>query len=270
MSSDGQSVSYSASSPLLTIVVPVYNESQQLESVVEVLMKTELPIECEWIFIDDHSTDDSLAILNRLAEVHGFAVITQPVNKGKGAAIRRGIHAARGEFIAIQDADFEYDPDDLGQLVAPLIAGEADVVYGSRFKKSSVQVHRTWHYLVNRLLTMLSNMLAGIYLTDMETCYKLWRADLLKAMNLRSDRFGIEIEMTAYLARTRARIVELPIRYYPRTRLQGKKITWKDGVAALWHLIRFNMFTSDERAFTALPANYISPGTRRPPATRSS
>jgi hypothetical protein len=137
------------------------------------------------------------------------------------------------------------------------LEGRADVVYGSRFKKNSPQVHRTYHYFVNRLLTMLSNLLSGIYLTDMETCYKVFRADLLKSMRLTSRRFGIEVELTAYVAKVRARIYELPISYFPRTRLQGKKINWKDGVAALLHLLRFNVFTSREKAFTAVPQRYL-------------
>jgi glycosyltransferase involved in cell wall biosynthesis len=158
----------------------------------------------------------------------------------------------------IQDADFEYDPDDVPSLLEPLIQGKADVVYGSRFKKNAVQIHRTYHYFVNRFLTLVSNLLSGIYLTDMETCYKIFRADLLKAMRLRSKRFGIEVELTAYVAKVRARIFELPIGYFPRTRLQGKKINWKDGVAALVHLVRFNLFTSLDDAYENLPPKYLA------------
>jgi hypothetical protein len=139
----------------------------------------------------------------------------------------------------------------------PLLDGKADVVYGSRFKHSAMQVHRTYHYFVNRFLTVMSNLLSGIYLTDMETCYKIFRADLLKPMNLTSNRFGIEVELTAYIGKIRARVFELPISYFPRTRLQGKKINWRDGVAALMHLVRFNLMISMEQAFTGLPEKYL-------------
>jgi glycosyltransferase involved in cell wall biosynthesis len=240
----------------LSLVVPVYNEERQLEAVVDALMKAPCPIEREWIFVDDCSKDRSREILERIKVKYAVRVILQTKNQGKGAAVIRGIQEATGDFIVIQDADFEYDPNDIPTLLAPLLSGEADVVYGSRFKKNSTQVHRTFHYLINRFLTALSNVFSGVYLTDMETCYKVFRADLLKAMRLRSKRFGIEVEFTAYIAKVRARIHELPIRYYPRTRLQGKKINWKDGVAALGHLVRFNLLTSLQQAYPQLPERY--------------
>jgi glycosyltransferase involved in cell wall biosynthesis len=243
----------------LSIVVPVYNEERHLERVIETLMKSACPIEREWIFVDDSSRDGSLEILKRLSSAHGYRVIEQKPNQGKGAAVIRGIQEAAGELIMIQDADFEYDPNDVPSLLEPLLAGKADVVYGSRFKKSAFQVHRTYHYFVNRFLTTASNLLSGIYLTDMETCYKIFRSELLKPMVLKSQRFGIEVELTAYIAKTRARVYELPISYYPRTRLQGKKINWRDGVAALWHLLRFNWFIKPDRAFAPdqLPDRYL-------------
>ena len=243
-------------SPKMSVVVPVYNEERQLAAVIEMLMKSPCPLEREWIFIDDCSKDQSLSILKEMSLKYGFKVIEQNPNQGKGAAVIRGIREATGELILVQDADFEYDPNDIPSLLAPLIEGKADVVYGSRFKKTVTQVHRTYHYFVNRLLTVLSNLLSGIYLTDMETCYKVFRADLVKSMQLKSNRFGIEVEFTAYIAKTRARIHELPISYFPRTTLQGKKINWKDGVAALWHLVRFNLLTSNEQAFLKLPDQY--------------
>jgi glycosyltransferase involved in cell wall biosynthesis len=236
--------------PKLSVIVPVYNEEAQLKNVVQVLMKTPWPIEREWIFVNDFSTDKSLEILKSLQAQFSFSILEQPFNQGKGAAIIRGIKEASGDFIMIQDADFEYDPRDIPSLLEPLLANKADVVFGSRFKKSAYQVHRTYHYFINRLLTVLSNMLSGIYLTDMETCYKIFRSELIQAMNLKSKRFGFEVEVTAYVAKTQARIFELPISYFPRTRLQGKKINWKDGVAALFHLIRFNLLTSPDEAFT--------------------
>ncbi|OFZ54251.1 MAG: glycosyl transferase [Bdellovibrionales bacterium RIFOXYC1_FULL_54_43] len=240
----------------LSIVVPVYNEERQLGEVIQVLMNSPCPIDREWIFVDDKSRDGSLAILESLASRYGFKVIAQPTNQGKGAAVIRGFEAATGDFIMIQDADSEYDPNDVPLLLQPLLDGRADVVYGSRFKKSGWQVHRTYHYFINRFLTVLSNLFSGLYLTDMETCYKIFRSDLLKAMRLKSRRFGIEVELTAYVAKIRARVFELPISYFPRTVLQGKKISWKDGAAALFHLVRFNMFTSLEKAFSGLPDRY--------------
>jgi glycosyltransferase involved in cell wall biosynthesis len=240
----------------LSLVVPVYNEEPSLEKVIRLLFSIKMPCECEWIFIDDKSKDSSLSILKKLQTEFNYRLIAQEVNQGKGAAVIRGIKEATGDFIIIQDADFEYDPLDIAPLIEPLMKNEADVVYGSRFKKNALQVHRTYHYFVNRFLTVLSNLFSGIYLTDMETCYKAFRADLVKSMNLKSNRFGIEVEFTAYIAKTRARIFEMPIRYYPRTQLQGKKINWKDGVAALMHLVKFNFFTSYNEAFTNLPARY--------------
>ncbi|MBI3542774.1 MAG: glycosyltransferase family 2 protein [Deltaproteobacteria bacterium] len=244
--------------PKLSIIVPVFNEEPRLAECIDMLMRSRYPVEREWIFVDDCSSDASLRVLHECAKRHGFVVIEQKPNKGKGAAVILGIERASGDFIMIQDADFEYDPNDVPALLAPLIEGKADVVYGSRFK-NSLQVHRTYHYFVNRFLTMMSNLLSGIYVTDMETCYKIFRSDVLKAMKLRSRRFGIEIELTAYIAKIRARIFELPISYFPRTYLQGKKISWKDGLAALFHLVRFNLMTSVDEAFdrTRLPTEAL-------------
>jgi glycosyltransferase involved in cell wall biosynthesis len=211
----------------------------------------------QWIIVDDASTDRSPEIIRELAKLYPLEVFTQPSNTGKGAAVIRGIAEATGDFVMIHDADFEYDPRDIPGLLEPLLEGVADVVYGSRFKKDVRQVHRTYHYFVNKYLTIISNLLSGIYLTDMETCYKVFRTDLLKSMNLQSRRFELEVEVTAYLAKTHARMFELPIHYYPRTRLQGKKINWRDGFSALYHLIRFNLFTSFERAFDDLPQRYL-------------
>jgi glycosyltransferase involved in cell wall biosynthesis len=243
---------------ILSLIVPVFNEETRLREVVESLMAAPCPIKREWIFVDDFSTDRSREILADLQKQYNFSLILLKKNSGKGAAVREGIDKATGDFIMIQDADFEYDPMDIPKLIEPLIEQRADVVYGSRFKKSAFQVHRTYHYFVNRLLTVLSNLFSGIYLTDMETCYKVFRQDLIKNMNLVSERFGIEVELTAYVAKLRPRIFEIPINYYPRNRLQGKKINWKDGVAALYHLIRFNFFVTPRQAFKEnLPQRYL-------------
>jgi glycosyltransferase involved in cell wall biosynthesis len=243
--------------PLLSIIVPVHNEAPALEKVIERLMASDCPVPREWIVIDDGSTDASLSLLQQLKLRYGFRLIEQKPCQGKGAAVIRGIREATGDILIIQDADFEYEPNEIANVIQPILDDKADVVYGSRFKKSALQVHRTYHYFANRLLTLLSNLLSGIYLTDMETCYKAFRADLLKAMNLTSRRFGIEVEMTAYLAKTRARIDEIPISYFPRTHLEGKKINWKDGVAALRHLIYFNWCVSPQKAFHDLPDQYL-------------
>jgi len=255
--------------PKLSIVVPVYNEEAELPRLITLFMNAPCPIEREWIFVDDHSSDGSLSVLNSLAAAHHFTVLTQEKNQGKGAGVIRGIREAMGDIIMVQDADFEYDPREIPLLLQPILDHRADVVFGSRFKQSSLQVHRTYHYFVNRLLTAMSNLLSGLYLSDMETCYKVFRADLLKSMNLVSQRFGIEVELAAYVAKTSARLFEIPISYYPRTRLEGKKINWKDGLAALRHLVYFNFARSFKDCFTNLPAAY-RPETSANPMVRQS
>lgn len=242
----------------LSIIVPVYNEENHIQRVIEALFSAPCQIDREWIVVDDYSSDQSREILRKIQPQYGFHLILQDFNQGKGAAVARGIQEATGDYVMIQDADFEYTPYDVPRLLEPLLSGEADVVFGSRFKKNSYQVHRTYHYFVNRFLTLVSNLLSGLYLTDMETCYKIFKCDLLRSMRLTSQRFGIEVELTAYVAKTEARIFEMPIRYFPRTRLQGKKINWKDGLAALFHLIRFNLLVDMQDAFKGLPEKYQS------------
>lgn len=251
--------------PTLTLVTPVHDELPHLAEMLERTWSTPCPIPREWILVDDRSADGSTDVLRAWVEAHGheeagMRLIVRDAGGtgGKGVAVAEGIAVATGDFIIVQDADLEYDPADIPNLLIPLLDDRADVVYGSRFRAEGLQVHRTFHYLVNRILTALSNLTSGIYLSDMETCYKLFRADLVQAMVLRSHRFGVEIEFTAYVAKTDARIVELPISYYPRTRLAGKKINWRDGVAALGHLVRFNFLTSADRAFQHLPGRYTA------------
>jgi glycosyltransferase involved in cell wall biosynthesis len=224
----------------LTVVMPVYNEAATVAESARRVRAVELDVEL--ICVNDGSTDASLAILQRL-EAEGVVdrVIDHPRNRGKGAAIRTGIEHAGGDVIVIHDADLEYDPADLPLLLDPIARGRADAVYGSRFTGSPRRVLYFWHRVGNGMLTLLSNMLTDVNLTDMETCYKMVRADLMKRLPLRTDRFGIEPELTARLAQTGARMYEVPISYYGRTYAEGKKIGWRDGVAALWHILRANL-----------------------------
>jgi glycosyltransferase involved in cell wall biosynthesis len=235
------------------MLIPVYNEESHLAEVIPYIFNAPCPIEREFIIVDDKSSDASLEVLKSLQNQFSFKLIAQEKNSGKGSAIIRGLQEVTGNFVIIQDADFEYDPNDIPTLLEPLLQNKADVVYGSRFKKNAPQVHRTYHYFVNYILTTLSNLFSGVYLTDMETCYKVFKSELIKSMNLTSKRFGIEVELTAYLAKTTARIFELPISYFPRTRLQGKKINWKDGLAALYFIYFYNRKISLNKAFSSVP-----------------
>ena len=236
----------------LSVVMPVYNERQHVETSLQRVRELELPLEI--ICIDDGSTDGTRDILTRLREEGVIdQLILQPENRGKGAAVRTGIDAATGDVIVIQDADLEYDPQDLPALLEPILAGKADAVFGSRFLGGPHRVLYFWHSVGNGLLTLISNMFTDLNLTDMETCYKMARADLLKSLPLRTNRFGIEPEITARLAQSRARIYELPISYDGRTYAEGKKIGWKDGVAAFWHIVRANMFGQKAPRYMATP-----------------
>jgi glycosyltransferase involved in cell wall biosynthesis len=225
---------------VLSVIVPAYNEEQTVETAIGRLRR--VPLTLEIIAVNDASTDGTGAILDRLAAA-GLVdrVLHQPVNEGKGAALRRGIAAATGHVIVAQDADLEYNPEDLPELLRPIWSDQADAVYGSRFQGGPHRVLYFWHLVGNRVLTLLSNMLTNLNLTDMETCYKLVRADLLKRLPLTADRFGFEVEITARLAQTGARIWEIPISYSGRTYAEGKKITWRDGFAALFHILRYNL-----------------------------
>ena len=225
----------------LSIIVPAYNEEQTVETVMQKLRELKEPVEI--IAVNDCSTDGTGAVLDRLKNV-GLVdqVIHHPRNRGKGAALRAGFAAATGEVVVVQDADLEYDPADLPALLVPIKRGVADAVFGSRFQGGPHRVLYFWHSVGNSVLTLLSNMFTNLNLTDMETCYKVIRADLIKKLPLTSDRFGFEVEITARLAQAGARIWELPISYSGRTYAEGKKITWKDGVAAFFHIVRYNMF----------------------------
>jgi len=226
---------------VVSVIVPAYNEATTIDAVIQRLRQ--VPIKLEIIAVDDASTDGTGAILERVARQGAVDhLIRLPVNQGKGAALRAGIAVATGHVVVAQDADLEYDPLELPALLEPIRSGKADAVYGSRFQGGPHRVLFFWHSVGNRVLTLLSNMLTDLNLTDVETCYKLVRADLLKSLPLVSNRFGIEVELTARLAQAGARIWELPISYAGRTYNEGKKITWHDGVAALVHLVRYNLF----------------------------
>jgi glycosyltransferase involved in cell wall biosynthesis len=222
--------------------MPVYNEVHIVEE--SIVRVRSVPLNIELVCIDDASTDGTGDVLARLHEQGSIdQLLTQRPNQGKGAAVRRGIQAATGDVIVIQDADLEYDPFDLPRMLEPILDGRADAVFGSRFTGGVHRVLYFWHRLGNGLLTLFSNMLTDLNLTDMETCYKMVRADLMKSLPLTTDRFGIEPELTARLAQSRARIYEVPISYSGRTYAEGKKINWKDGLAAFWHIVRFNLLT---------------------------
>jgi glycosyltransferase involved in cell wall biosynthesis len=222
--------------PLLSVVMPVYNERATVEEIVERVLA--VPLRIELVAVDDASTDGTRELLQQLAQRHGFKLVLQERNRGKGAAVRRGIAETTGEVIVVQDADLEYSPEEYPDLLDLIVAGKADAVFGSRF----IGRHRCFlftHYLANLFLNLVTNVLYNTTMTDMETCFKAIRADILKALPLRSDRFGIEPEITAKLFKRGARVYEVPITYEGRDYADGKKISWRDGFPALWTLVKY-------------------------------
>ena len=225
----------------VSVVIPVYNEISTIDEIVRRVQDVDL--ERELIIVDDFSTDGTRERLEELAKVQeDVKVIYHDCNQGKGAALRTGFGQVSGDIIIIQDADLEYDPREYSVLLEPIVDGRADVVYGSRFLGGPHRVLYFWHYMGNKFLTLLSNALSNLNLTDMETCYKVFRRDVLDGMTLKSNRFGFEPEFTAKIAQKGCRIYEVPISYSGRTYAEGKKIGWKDGVAAIFAILRFRFF----------------------------
>jgi len=224
----------------LSVVIPVYNEVATIEALLARVR--EVPLDLEVIVVDDGSTDGTREILPRLEGSLIDRLVMHEKNAGKGAALRTGFKHATGDVVVVQDADMEYDPHELPMLMRPILSGKADAVYGSRFLGGPHRVLLFWHSVGNRVLTILSNMFTDVNLTDMETCYKMVRRELLQSLPLSANRFGIEPELTARLAQAGARIYELPISYDGRSYAEGKKIGWKDGVSALWCIWKYNVF----------------------------
>ncbi len=222
----------------LSVIVPVYNERPYIEEVIRRVRSVSL--EKEIIIVDDGSTDGTREVLSKLEAEDGLQVLYHPVNRGKGAAIRTALANATGDLVVIQDADLEYDPEDYTDLIAPFVKGMCDVVYGTRLVRGKAQrVHLFWHYMGNKFLTFVTNILYNATLSDMETGYKVFRTDLLKSLKLESNRFDIEPELTAKVLKRRCRVFEVPIAYYGRNYDEGKKITWRDGLIAFWTLIKY-------------------------------
>ena len=237
---------------MISLVIPVYNEKASLEELLRRVVAVDMPKEL--IVVDDFSTDGSREVLSRLAE-RGLAglegahpanenrleLLFQEKNQGKGAALRRGFAAATGDVVVVQDADLEYDPREIPRLVGPILDGHADVVFGSRFIGETRRVLYYWHAVVNWGLTTLSNMTSGLNLTDMETCYKAFRRELIQSISIEEDRFGFEPEITAKVSRAGARVYEVPISYHGRTYEEGKKIGWKDGFRAVYAIAKYSL-----------------------------
>jgi glycosyltransferase involved in cell wall biosynthesis len=244
--------------PMISVVIPVYNEKNTIEEILRRVLES--PFRKQVIIVDDCSSDGTREILRSLEQqkaagaesaaatdgedaipLANLQFFFQEKNQGKGAALRRGFAEARGEIVLVQDADLEYDPRDYGKLLEPILDGRADVVFGSRFLGGPQRVHYFWHYVANKFLTLLSDLMTNLKISDMETCYKVFRREVLAGIRIKSNRFGFEPEITAKVAKGKWRVYEVPITYAGRTYEEGKKITWKDGVQALWCILRFRL-----------------------------
>lgn len=237
----------------VSIVIPVYNEEKTVLELLELVeascKKIDSISDYEIVVVEDCSTDNTASLLKNLNN-EKIQVYFQSYNQGKGAAIARGFQEVKGDVVIIQDADMEYDPEEYPVLLKPILKNKADVVYGSRFKGETARVLYFWHFLGNQFLTLMSNMFTNLNLSDMETCYKVFKTPIIQNMILTCDRFGIEPEMTAKISKVPGiRIYEVPISYYGRTYNEGKKIGWKDGVAAIWFIIKFNLFCDINNSF---------------------
>ena len=229
---------------ILSIVIPVYNEKNTVENLISAVLKAKsFNMRKQIIIVDDCSKDGTSRVLSKYKKKNGFTVLEHKINMGKGAALQTGFKHVSGDIVLIQDADLEYNPDEYEELLLPIIDGHADVVYGSRFK--SGKAHRVlffWHTVANKMLTGLSNMFTNLNLTDMETCYKVFKAEIIKKIYLEQNRFGIEPEMTAKISRMKVRIYEVGISYSGREYSEGKKIGFKDAIAAVWCILKYNIF----------------------------
>ena len=227
----------------LSILIPVFNEVQTVEEIIRRVRATDsCGLEREIVVVDDASTDGTGDLLKKIQQVGGVKVVSHPYNRGKGAALRTALEQATGDIVVIQDADLEYDPADYPILLKPILDGRADVVYGSRFLGGTHRVLLFWHFMANKFLTLLSNLFCNLNLSDMETGYKVFRRKCVEGLALNAERFGIEPELTAKLARRHFRFYETPIGYSGRDYSEGKKINWKDGLAALWFIFRYRFF----------------------------